>query len=101
MSQNTYFANESVRITADLTVLGLPATPNTLTLYVTDAAGNTTTYPSPTYTGSPGNYYQDFDIPASPAVGRWNYYWESTGLNPNQGGVSTPQYFYVRLVTAP
>jgi hypothetical protein len=100
MSQNTYFASEAVRITADVNILGTLVNANTITLYVTDADGNTTTYSSPTNTGV-GMYFQDFTLPSSPAIGRWSYYWETTGFNPNQNGVSTPQYFYVRLPMAP
>lgn len=100
MSQNTYYPGETVRVTADVSVLGVLANALTLTLYVVDPTGATTTYGAPTNDAT-GVYHQDFNLAASPAFGRWSYYWESVGTQLNQQGVSSPQYFYVAPIGQP
>jgi hypothetical protein len=101
MTQYTYYPNESVRITASLTVLGIVETPVALTLFVTDPDGNVTSYANDLTPDSPGNYHQDITMGPTPALGRWSYYWTSVGSQPNQQGVSAPSYFYVAATGQP
>lgn len=101
MTQNTYYPGQSVRITSDLTVLGVPETPIALTLFVEDASGAVTEYANGLVPDSPGVYHQDVTLSTTPALGRWTYWWESTGSQLNQYGVSAPQYFYVAATGTP
>lgn len=100
-TQNTYYPGQSVRVTADLTVLGAPEAPVVLTLFVADAIGNVTEYANGLTPDGPGLYHQDITLSMTPALGRWTYYWGSTGSQMNQYGVSAPQYFYVAQTGTP
>jgi hypothetical protein len=96
----TYYPNESIRFTTGtiyvVTSVGLVVyTPASLSLIVVDANGGSTTYVSTLTADAPGQYHQDVTLPASPAFGRWKYYWTSTGSLPTQQGLSTPQFFQV------
>jgi hypothetical protein len=109
MTQNTYYPNESARITANVSVLGVVEAPISLTLVVTDSSGNVTSYPNALVPIPPPSqwsqtlptYYQDITFPATPALGRWSYYWTSVGSQINQQGVSAPGYFYVAALGQP
>jgi hypothetical protein len=97
----TYYPTESFRVTAEITILGQLSAPLTLTLFVQDPTGAQTSYVNGLVPDSLGNYHQDVTLSATPAFGRWTYWWTSTGAQINQAGVSNPQFFYVAPTGTP